>query len=145
MVTQEEWPRTVMLVDDDKINNFLNERLLRKLGAFEHIHIFQDGESALAFLQKELELGKECPHLIFIDMNMPVINGIEFLETYHTLNFPNQDKVNLIGLTTSLRSSDIDKLKSLNCKYILNKPLTNSSLSSLLKNLLPSSKLNLEI
>lgn len=128
-------PNNVMLIDDDKINNFLNERLLRKVGEFETINIFQDGESALAFLRKELEEGRDCPELMFIDMNMPVINGIEFLESYHTLNFKNKDKVNLIGLTTSLRTSDIDKLKSLNCKYILNKPLTKVSLNSLFEGL----------
>lgn len=133
----EGLPNSVMLIDDDKINNFLNERLLKKLGSFDEINIFQDGESALSFLQKELQEGKDCPELMFIDMNMPVINGIEFLETYHTLDFKNKDKVNLIGLTTSLRTSDIDKLKSLNCKYILNKPLTKNSLSSLFEGLLP--------
>ncbi len=138
----DKLPANVMLIDDDKINNFLNERLLKKLGSFDTIHIFQDGESALHFLQKELEDGKECPELMFIDMNMPVINGIEFLETYHTLNFPNKDKVNLIGLTTSLRTSDIDKLKSLNCKYILNKPLTKNSLTNLFQDLLPQAEFN---
>lgn len=129
-----------MLIDDDKINNFLNERLLKKVGAFEKINIFQDGEAALNFLQNELEQGNDCPELMFIDLNMPMINGIEFLETYHTFNFKNKEKVNLVGLTTSLRSSDIDKLKSLNCKFILNKPLTKTSLSSLLEDLTPRSK-----
>lgn len=133
-------PSSVMLIDDDKINNFLNERLLKKLGAFDKINIFQDGETALNFLQKELELGNDCPELMFIDMNMPVVNGIEFLETYHTLDFKNKNKVNLVGLTTSLRTSDIDKLKSLNCRFILNKPLTKNSLSSLLEDLLPEPK-----
>lgn len=133
-------PNSIMLIDDDKINNFLNERLLKKIGAFEKINIFQDGQAALAFLQKELEQGNDCPELMFIDINMPMVNGIEFLEAYHTFNFKNKDKVNLVGLTTSLRSSDLDKLKALNCKFILNKPLTKHSLASLLDDLILESK-----
>lgn len=133
-------PNSIMLIDDDKINNFLNERLLKKVGAFDKINIFQDGEAALDFLKKELDQGKDCPELMFIDINMPMVNGIEFLETYHTLNFKNKERVNLVGLTTSLRASDIDKLKALNCRFILNKPLTKTSLSSLLEDLTLESK-----
>ena len=128
-------PNNILLIDDDKINNFLNEKLLRKVGTFDNISIFLDGESALHFLQKEAAKGNESPELIFVDINMPIMNGIEFLENYHHIEFKNKEKVTLIGLTTSLRPSDIEKLQELKCKLILNKPLTKNSLHLLITEL----------
>ena len=125
----------ILLIDDDKINNFLNEKLLKKVAEFSHIDIFLDGESALHFLQEEAKKGNNSPELIIVDINMPVMNGMEFLENYHKLEFKNKEKVTLVGLTTSLRPSDIERLQELKCKHILNKPLTKSSLSSLITEL----------
>ena len=133
-------PNNILLIDDDKINNFLNEKLLKKVGSFDNISIFLDGESALHFLQKEAANGNNSPELIFVDINMPIMNGIEFLENYHHIEFKNKEKVTLIGLTTSLRPSDIERLQELKCKHILNKPLTKNSLNILITELLSSSE-----
>ena len=131
-------PNNILLIDDDKINNFLNEKLLRKVGTFDKISIFLDGESALHHLQREAAKGNDSPELIFVDINMPIMNGIEFLENYHHIEFKNREKVTLIGLTTSLRPSDLEKLKELHCKLVLNKPLTKSSLHLLISELFTS-------
>lgn len=128
-------PNKILLIDDDKINNFLNERLFSKLNIFETIRIFLEGASAFEYLKEEFEKGNDSPELILVDINMPVMNGFEFLENYNKLPFKNKDKVTLIGLTTSLRSADIEKLKSLHCKYTLNKPLSKDSVNTLIEDL----------
>lgn len=131
----KETPNRIVLIDDDRINNMLNERLLKKLGIFETIHIFLDGESALHSIQNDFATGNDCPELIFMDINMPVMNGFEFLENFKKLDFKNKERVNVIGVTTSMRDSDMERLKQLNCRYILNKPLTKNAILELFEKL----------
>ena len=78
---------SVLLVEDDRITNFLNERLLRKLNITESIKVATNGEEALQYLEKTEASGKPLPDLIFLDINMPVMDGLEFLQEVQQ-NFP---------------------------------------------------------
>jgi CheY-like chemotaxis protein len=70
---------TIFLVDDDPINNLINKRLLGKTGITDRIQEFLGGQEAL---EKIAELAPEESLLLFLDINMPVINGWEFLDKY---------------------------------------------------------------
>ncbi|OWP65083.1 response regulator [Hymenobacter amundsenii] len=123
---------SVLLVDDDTTTNFLNQMLIKRLGVVEHLHIAENGAEALQTLQQACEpVSATCPDLILLDMKMPVMNGIEFLEAYARLPRPWQQGIVIVMLTTSLLPSDLERVQQLPVAGILNKPLTKEKLQAL--------------
>jgi CheY-like chemotaxis protein len=74
----------IMLVDDNADDNFFHERVIRKNGYAEVVISMESGAEALQYL-KEVQDESKYPELIFIDINMPGMNGWEFLEEFNTL------------------------------------------------------------
>lgn len=94
----------IFLVDDDPINNLINRRLLGKIGIGDYIEEFLSAQEAL---EKIKQLPKENSLLIFLDINMPVLNGWEFLEKYTVLFPERKDKI--IILSSSIDYQDRQK------------------------------------
>lgn len=119
----------IFLVDDDPINNLINKRLLGKVGISDKIIEFLEGEEALT--QIEI-LPSEHQVLIFLDINMPVLNGWEFLEKYIQI-FPNrQDKI--VILSSSIDYQDRQKAREYQIvSGFLEKPLTLDKIYSQLE------------
>lgn len=120
----------ILLVDDDTITNFMNERLLKKLNISEEVKVSINGLEALNYIKDESS-SKECPELIFLDINMPVMNGIEFLESFKDCNCCERKPVVVI-LTTSSDPGDLDKIS--NFPFVggfLNKPLTEQKIQDI--------------
>lgn len=115
---------SILLVEDDSITNFINERLLRKLDVADDIKIALNGYDAISCIQSLVNGGNECPNLIFLDINMPVMDGFEFLNEFKKLEFDNKEDVIIVVLTTSTNLSDIEKLKGSGNTDFINKPLT---------------------
>lgn len=115
----------VLLIDDSKATNFFNSTVLAKHKSFDKIFIKQSGKAALEYLS-EVEKGKALkPKLIFLDLNMPAMNGWEFLIEYEELNPCLTDDITVIILTTSSDHRDIEKSKSNDLvKDLINKPLS---------------------
>jgi CheY-like chemotaxis protein len=110
----------IFLVDDDPINNLINRRLLGKVDISKNILEFQDGEDALAEIER---LSKDDGILILLDINMPVMNGWEFLEKYLTF-FPFR-KDRIVILSSSIDFLDRQKAKEFEIvSAFLEKPLT---------------------
>jgi CheY-like chemotaxis protein len=123
---------SILLVDDDPICNFLHSRLIKKLDITDHIQISLNGREALNYIDNESEF-KKCPQLIFLDINMPVMNGIEFLQIYTEGNHCIGKPV-IIILTTSHSTQDLEKCKSyFHVNGYLNKPLTPEKIDTVLK------------
>ncbi|MDH7448131.1 response regulator [Aquimarina sp. 2201CG14-23] len=102
----------VLLIDDDKPTNFYNSMVLSKHSSFAKIQVKQSGEAALQYLinvEKGIELK---PNLIFLDLNMPAMNGWEFLIEYSKLNHTIIENIKVVILTTSADINDIEKSKA---------------------------------
>ena len=124
---------SVLLVDDDSTTNFLNKLLLHNMGVARQVLVAENGEGALRTLGQTCT-GPEpagCPRLILLDMNMPVMNGLAFLEAYAQLPFVEQSIV-VIMLTTSLHERDLARVRQLPIAGFLNKPLTREKVAALL-------------
>ncbi len=117
----------VLLVDDDKINNYINLRLIRRIGLSEEIIVTNNGQEAITYL-KNCEKNEQ-PTLILLDINMPVMDGFEFLEEYEKLKGNTVERPMIVVLTTSTNTNDIKKVESspIAAGYI-NKPLTEENL-----------------
>ncbi len=127
--------RKVMLVDDNEADNYLHRLIIREAGVAEAIVDQPDGRDAIDYL-KALHEQKDAilPDLIFLDINMPRMNGWEFLEAYERLPEPARQAVVVIMLTTSIFSEDQKRAEAmLGFSGFLNKPLTEEDLLKLLR------------
>ena len=98
-----------MLVDDNKHDNFYHERIIKKSLEDVTIVVKTDGLKAIQYLLERKNSGDPKPNLILLDINMPVMNGWEFLDEYNKLDPSLQSDALVIMLTTSANPSDIQK------------------------------------
>ncbi|PJJ59085.1 response regulator [Hymenobacter chitinivorans] len=122
----------VLLVDDDPITNFLNQRLLDELHLTEKLLIALNGKEAIALLQEHCAAAEGCPVLILLDVNMPVMNGFDFLDAYAELPLARQHSSVVIMLSTSLHPRDVQRVEQLHIGGFLNKPLTREKVHTIL-------------
>ena len=133
----------VLLIDDDEPTNFLNKMTVEQVDCTQHVAVAQGGQEALDFLMGRRQPNgdpEDCPQpdLIFLDINMPAMDGWEFLERYKEL--PRKQKADpvLIMLTTSLNPDDEKKTKYIpEIAGFENKPLKEPQLERLLKKYFP--------
>ena len=125
---------SVLLVDDDPTNNFLNERMLKRLAVTEHILVAENGQEALAVIhQASVASQPSYPTLILLDIQMPVMNGIEFLQAYQQLPLAQRHATTVVVLTTSLDPRDLTRLEALPAAGRITKPLTLEKLDAMLQ------------
>jgi CheY-like chemotaxis protein len=126
---------TVLLVDDDPTTNFLHRLLLTRLGVAEQILVAENGEQALRLLAQTggAPASPPCPQLILLDLNMPVLNGLAFLEAYGQLPLASQQPIVIVLLTTSLHPVDLARAQALPIAGFLTKPLTQEKVTALLQ------------
>lgn len=120
---------TILLIDDDSINNFLNRRLLTKMQVADHLLVAESGEEALHLLRQP---AAPQPSLILLDINMPGLNGMDFLKQYQPQRCAQQPGPVVVMLTTSVDISDLQQLSQLNIDGFISKPLTEDKISQLL-------------
>ena len=125
----------ILLVDDDEEDIFYHQLIIERMGIAESVQFAHNGLEALAFLKKE---GQVIPELIFLDINMPKMNGWEFLEEYKHLSPSQKARITIVMLTTSANPSDIQKAQELaDVNGYRSKPLTKEMLQEILENYFP--------
>lgn len=114
----------ILLVDDDAATNVYNSAIVKSADITERIEVRANGESALEFLSSTEDGDHPRPALIFLDVNMPGMDGWEFLEKYHELPEAQKGKIVVFMLTTSLDPNDELKSTKMGAKGFIRKPLT---------------------
>lgn len=101
----------VCLIDDDNIYQFTARKLLESTGLAKHIQSFYNGSEAINYFKDQNNKPETLPDVIFLDINMPVMNGWEFLEEYNKLytNLPKPIVVYVVS--SSIDSNDRQKSK----------------------------------
>lgn len=128
----------VLLIDDDEPTNYYNSLIIEETGCADHVHVEQSGLKALEYLSGSEDCpaasnGSPYPDLIFLDINMPAMNGWEFLDQYRAIK-KEKDKTILVMLTTSLFSEDVLKAKEIpEISGFESKPLTHEVVDKILK------------
>lgn len=120
-----------LLIDDNKTTNLLNQLLLLKHGSFGKIHTALNGNIALKYLAKS-DQSIICPDIIFLDLDMPGIDGWTFLEILKKTRKDLIQKIPIIVLTTMVTYEVMDKTKKNQCIYeLINKPLMPETVANI--------------
>jgi CheY-like chemotaxis protein len=118
----------IMLVDDNPMDNFINKRLIESCGLASEVICFESAQDALLYLGTNQKL----PSLIFLDINMPGMNGFEFLEAYENLPSVIHEKCKVLMLSTSENFKDLNRAnKNRFVRKFLNKPLSANVLKAI--------------
>ena len=124
--------KSILLIDDEDINLFILQNLLRLSKIDANIVFFNTSQKGINYLENLVEKGAEFPDLILLDIEMPVMNGWDFLEVYKKFqkSFTYASKV--IIFTTSIVEQDMAKAKSYEeVEDFVNKPMTIELLKSI--------------
>nr|WP_246455309.1 response regulator [Hymenobacter citatus] len=124
------------MVDDDPVNNFLNQRLLESLAVADQLLVAQNGREAFTLLHQQHEAHETheaYPALVLLDMNMPVMNGFEFLQAYQQLPPAQQQALVIVMLTNSLQPHEVARAQQLHVADFLSKPLTREKIDTVLQ------------
>lgn len=111
-------PKNILLVEDDRVDCMTIKRALQEVSIDNRLDIVSNGEEALAYL---LSADNDLPGLILLDLNMPRMNGIEFLKTVK--NHPGLKRIPVVVLTTSRAGQDINAGFELGAAGYMVKPL----------------------
>jgi len=133
----------VMVIDDDEPTNYFNKLIVEESGCTNQVMVAQSGQEALDYLAHNTEQGIEenkypCPKLIFLDINMPAMNGWEFMDRYKMLSKERKAEIVIVMLTTSLCPEDIIKAMEIpEISAFEHKPLTHEKLERVLGKYFP--------
>jgi CheY-like chemotaxis protein len=128
-------PISILLVDDDEINNFISIKLIKKALLNTEIMACLNGKFAIDQLfELQRKDPDKLPDYILLDINMPIMNGWEFLDEYKRLNIDPQGKCKVFIISSSVFSNDINKARSYPLvKDFISKPLNVEKIVELFK------------
>ncbi|GBF21041.1 MULTISPECIES: response regulator [Arenibacter] len=119
----------VCIVDDDDIYQFTMVMTMKSLNLTDKIMVFSDGEEALDFMLDNLHNDKELPDVIFLDIDMPIMDGFQFMEEYVKIKPKLGKKITIYMVSSSVDPVDIERAKKISeiTDYIV-KPITHDQL-----------------
>ena len=131
--------RRVLLIDDSAADNYYHKRILRKADVVEEVIIKENGKEALEYLKTVMSNDRfPQPELVFLDINMPVMNGWEFLDAYEKLQLNQKADLVVSMLTTSASPRDRERAKEYDCLMgYEEKPLTVEKVIELVRMFFP--------
>ena len=124
-----------LLVDDDNICLFIHRRVLELAGYCKSVHSASNGQKALEILNRATAGSMPMPDIILLDLDMPFMNGIAFMETFRRMEYPNKERIAIVLLTSSVSEKDRAYAISLGVHQCLSKPLTQESLHAVVQSI----------
>ncbi len=126
----------ICIIDDDDISRYSLSRNLNKLSSSTEMLVFSDGEEAIDYMENNIGNHNKLPDIIFLDINMPIMDGFQFMEEYEKLKPLFIKKVNIYMMSSSVNVEDIQRVKTVSeiSEYLI-KPVETDKLHFLLQSL----------
>lgn len=120
----------VMLVDDNETDNFISEKIIEMSGFADKVIVMDSGSTALEYIENNSSNLESIPDIIFLDINMPFVDGFVFLFEFEKFNKLVKSKVKIVILSSSDNKRDIDRI--VDNPHVINyvvKPLSPEALA----------------
>ena len=122
------------IIDDDPIFIYGTKRLMAEVDFCETVLVFENGQDAIDGFHEITSRGEKLPSVIFLDLNMPIMNGWEFLEDFTRIPNHNREKVIVYIISSSVDPRELERINyNVVNNYIL-KPITKEDLVNILEN-----------
>lgn len=123
----------LLIIDDDEVQNFITELLLKKINITKY-NVILNGEDALGYLNKQINSGKKSlPTHVLLDINMPMVDGLAFLNQLNETDELSSIPFKIAMLTTSVRPQDrTEALSHKQVTHFIEKPITQEKLEEFL-------------
>ena len=121
------------IIDDDPIFIYGTKRIMKEVDFAENIIVYNNGQEAVDGLKEIINEGGLLPEVIFLDLNMPIMNGWEFLDEYENCRHEISKKTIIYIISSSVDPRDLERVKHYNQvdTYIL-KPITPDDLGKII-------------
>ncbi len=126
--------RNFIVIDDNKLDCFIGKKIILNTGTNNNVSLFLDATEALDFIKNNVcgENGEK--NIIIVDIQMPLMNGFEFVEAFENLPLEIQDKYLIFMLSSSVNENDLNRVRNYkSVKQILSKPLSTKKLAAILE------------
>ncbi|TQI71327.1 response regulator receiver domain-containing protein [Gramella sp. Hel_I_59] len=125
---------TFFLIDDDQVFQFVTSKTLKKINPDVKVEKFLDGEQGIDRIKNSLDNQKGLPDVVLLDINMPFLNGWQFLKEFRSIEEKIEKEVHIYMLTSSDDSEDLEKAKQFSelSGYLI-KPVTEDELEVLIR------------
>lgn len=125
--------KSVLIIDNDPIYRTISQKIIEKLDLAETIFVEKNGYTAIQFLSQVIENNSELPKIIFLDIEMPVMNGWEFMDEYCKFEKSLLTEIEIYIVSSSISQVDKDKANTFSeIKGFISKPLTIETLKNIL-------------
>ncbi|KAA6439835.1 response regulator [Dyadobacter flavalbus] len=124
---------TTWVIDDDEIYRFAIKLIMKRADITEKTLFFHNGKMAIDFFTVNLQNPNELPDLILLDLNMPVLDGWQFLDAYEKLKPQISKNITIYLVSSTIDEQDYNRAKSISCvKELIVKPLTTKDIQRIL-------------
>lgn len=104
--------KTIWVIDDDPIYQIIVNKIIQKSELFLNVSSFKNGKDAIDALENSLETKEELPNIILLDINMPIMDGWEFMEEMVALKSKISEAINIYIVSSSIALEDKNKAKN---------------------------------
>lgn len=125
-------PPTVCLIDDDRIYQFTAKRIIELVNPTQKVLAFFNGKEAIDFFNQPTASVVSLPDIIFLDINMPVMNGWEFLEDYNAIKHKFPKNIAIYMVSSSIDENDRLRSKSFGVTDYIEKPINQHMMRQIL-------------
>ncbi len=105
--------KQVFLIDDDEVFVFLTKKIIERADQDVQLSVFPNGQEAIEYLRTAAVNTELLPDIILLDLNMPVMDGWEFLTIYKSFNLSQRKRIALYIVTSSISPYEVERARNI--------------------------------